>query len=99
MPWKFVCDLSFLEVLQTIIWLIMKGNEEIEKIEKYSQKPSELCTNLSACLCVCVCMWVVIVAYYFVLMYKWCLVYVCVKIYTQRDKFEVVYRIGKRSCS
>ena len=36
MPWKFVCDLRFHEVLQTtIISQITKGNEEIEKIEKY----------------------------------------------------------------
>ena len=48
MPWKFVCDLKFQEVFQTtIIKHIMKENKEIEKIEKYSQKPLELCTNLS----------------------------------------------------
>ena len=48
MPWKFVCDLRFHEVLQTtIIRQIMKGNEEIKK---YSQKPLELCTNLYVCL-------------------------------------------------
>ena len=36
MPSRFVCDLSFHEVLQTtIIRHITKGNEEIEK---YSQK-------------------------------------------------------------
>ena len=35
MPWKFFCGLRFHEVLQTtIIRKIMKGNEEIEKIEK-----------------------------------------------------------------
>ena len=43
MPWMFVCHLSFHNFLQTIIWQITKGNEEIEK---YSQKPLELCTNL-----------------------------------------------------
>ena len=44
MPWKFVCDLRFHEVLQTIIvGQIMKENEEIKN---YSQKPLELCTNL-----------------------------------------------------
>ena len=32
-------------------------------------------------------------------MCKWCLVYVYVKIHAQRDKLEVVYRIGKRGCS
>ena len=48
MPWKFVCNLRFHEVLQTtIIMQITKGNEEIEK---YSQKPLELCTTLYACL-------------------------------------------------
>ena len=30
-------------------------NEEIKKIEKYSQKLLEFCTNLYVCLCVCVC--------------------------------------------
>ena len=51
MPWKFVCDLAFHEVLlTTIIRLIMKENEEIKKIGKYCQKPLELCTNLYACL-------------------------------------------------
>ena len=54
MPRKFVCDLRFHEVLQTtIIRQITKGNEEIEKIEKYSQKPSELGTNLYVCLWEC----------------------------------------------
>ena len=53
MPWKFVCDLRFHEVLQTtIVRQIMKENE---KIEKYSQKPLELHANLYVCLCVCVC--------------------------------------------
>ena len=47
MLWKFVCDLRFHEVLQTtIIRQITKGNEGIEKIEKYNEKPLELCTNL-----------------------------------------------------
>ena len=41
MPWKFVCDLSFHEVLQTIIIRqIRKGNEKIEKIEKVSRQPN-----------------------------------------------------------
>ena len=40
MPWKFVCELRFHEILQTtIVRLITKENEEIEEIEKYSQKP------------------------------------------------------------
>ena len=44
MPWKFVCDLWFYEVLQaTTIRQITKENE---KIEKYSQKPLGLCLNL-----------------------------------------------------
>ena len=31
MPWKFICDLKFHEVLQTrIIRQIMKGNKEIK---------------------------------------------------------------------
>ena len=38
-----------------------------------------------------------IVANYCVWMCKWCLVYVCVKIHTQRDKFEVVFRIRERT--
>ena len=34
-PWKFVCDLTFHEVLPpTIIRQITKENEEIEKFEK-----------------------------------------------------------------
>ena len=33
----------------------MKENEEIKKIEKYSQKPLELCTNLYVCVCAGVC--------------------------------------------
>ena len=50
MPWKFVCDLKFHKVLQTTInRQITKGNKEIKKIEKYSQKPMELCTNLYVC--------------------------------------------------
>ena len=48
MPWTFLCDLRFHEVLQlTIIRQIMKKNEETEK---YSKKPLELCKNLYACL-------------------------------------------------
>ena len=40
MSWKFVGDLGFHEVLQTtIVRQITKGNIEIGKIEKYSQKP------------------------------------------------------------
>ena len=50
MPWKFVCDLRFHEVLQKKIRQITKENEEIEKIEKYSQKPLELSINLNVCL-------------------------------------------------
>ena len=39
MPWKFVCDLKLHGVLQTAnLRQITKENEEIEKIEKYSQK-------------------------------------------------------------
>ena len=50
MLWKFVYELRFHKVLKTtIIRQIMKENEEIEKIEKYSQKPVELCTNLFVC--------------------------------------------------
>ena len=51
----YVCDLRFHEVLQTaIIRQITKENEEIEKIEKYSQKPLELCINLCVLVSVCV---------------------------------------------
>ena len=47
MLWKFICDPMFRGVLQTtIIKQITKENEEIEKIEKYSQKPLGLCRNL-----------------------------------------------------
>ena len=46
------------------------------------------------CLCVCVFVWV-IVAYYCVWTYKWCLVYGCEKIHTQRDKLEVVFLIDE----
>ena len=50
MPWKFVCYLRFHEVLQTTITRqLTKENEEIGKIEKYSKKPLELCTNLYVC--------------------------------------------------
>ena len=56
MPWKFVFNFRFHKVLQiTIIRQITKENEEIVKIEKYSQKPLELCTIFHVCLCVCVC--------------------------------------------
>ena len=60
MPWKFVSDLRFHEVLHTtIIRQIAKVNEEIEKVEKYSQKSLELCSNIYVCLLVyvfvCVC--------------------------------------------
>ena len=48
MPWKFVCDLWFCEVLQTtIVRQITKGNEGLEK---YSQKTLGLCRNLYVCL-------------------------------------------------
>ena len=51
MPWKFIYNLSFHEVLQTtIIRQITKENEEIGKIEKYNQKPLESCTNLYVCV-------------------------------------------------
>ena len=61
MPWTFVCDLRFHEVLQTaIIRQIMKESKEIEKIKKIQSKPFELCTNLYACLCVCVCVWIIV---------------------------------------
>ena len=71
MPWKFVDDFRFYEVLQTtIIRQITKENEEIEKIEKYSQ------IFMCAYVYVCVCVWGVIVAYYCEWRYKWCLVYV-----------------------
>ena len=51
------------------------------------------------CVCVCVCVCVeVIVAYYCVWTCNLFLVYVCVKIHTQRDKFEVVFRIGITKC-
>ena len=56
MPWKFVCDLCFHEVLKTtIIKQITKGNEGIErkKKRKKSQKPLELSTNLCVLASVC----------------------------------------------
>ena len=109
MPHEILCDLGFHVVLQTtIIRQITKENEEIEKIEKYSQKPSKLCIHLYMCLyvlvcicpCVCVCVFVwVIFAYYWMWTQKWCLVYVCVKIYTQSDKLEVVFRAEECSFS
>ena len=50
MPWKFVCDFWFHEISQTtIIRQITKGNEGIEKIEKYSQKLLGLCSNFYVC--------------------------------------------------
>ena len=77
MPWKFVCDIRFPEVLQTtIIKQITKENEKNESIEKYSQKLLELSINLYVCMCVHVCVCVlVIVADYCVWTYKCCLVY------------------------
>ena len=65
MPWNLSATLSFMKFYK-------QQNEEIEKTEKYGQKPLELCANLCGGL----------VAYYCALMYKWCLVYVCVKIHT-----------------
>ena len=45
MPWKFVCDLRFHEVLQTtIIRQIMK------EIEKYSQKDLYTITTVFDCI-------------------------------------------------
>ena len=38
----------------------------------------------SLCVLVSVCVWGVIVVCYCVWTYKWCLVYICVKIHTQR---------------
>ena len=77
MPRKFVCDLRFHEVLQTtIIRQITKGNKEIEKIEKYSQK--SLCGGI-------------IVAYHCVWMCKWCLVRVCVEIHMQPNFHGIKY--------
>ena len=100
MPWQFVCDHKFHEVLQkTIIRQIAKEKVEMEKIEKYSQIPLEMYRNLfmclwvSACLCICVFVWV-IVAHYCVWTYKWPLLYVCVQIHTQPNKLEVLFRIG-----
>ena len=77
MPWKFVGDVRFHEVLQTsIIRQITKRNEEIEKIEKLL-----LCTNLYVCLSL---WWGVILANYCVWMCKWCLIYMCVWRYIRR---------------
>ena len=53
MPWKFVCDLRFHEVLLTTI--IRHITKESKEIEKYSQKPLELYTNLYVCLWESVC--------------------------------------------
>ena len=52
---RYNVPFRFHEVLQTIVRQIMKENEEIEKSEKYCQKPLELFTNVYVCLCVCVC--------------------------------------------
>ena len=50
MSLKFVCDLRLHEDLQTkIVRQIRKENEEIEKIETYTQKPLKLCTNQYVC--------------------------------------------------
>ena len=71
MPWKLVCDLRFHEILQTtIIRQIMKGNRK---------KSKKLVRIVYKSLCACECMSVVwvIVTYYCVRTYKWCLVYVC----------------------
>ena len=102
-----VGDLRFHKVLQTaIITQTTKENEEIEKMEKYCQKPLELCTNL--CVSVCVCerererergereSVLAIASFYCVWTYKWCLVYGYVQIHTQRDIREVVFQIGER---
>ena len=68
MPWRFVRDLRLHEVIQaTLIRQTTKGNEEIEKKKKISQKPLELGTNLYVCLCACVCVCVCV-----------CVVYSCV---------------------
>ena len=67
MPWKFVCDLWFHQVLQTtIIRQITKGNEVIEKIVKIQSKTVGIvCKSLCALVWVCVCVCGgVIVAYY-----------------------------------
>ena len=60
MPWKFVCNLKFHEVLQTtIIKQITKGNgkkkKKKKKIEKYSQKRLN-CGQIFMCACECVCL-------------------------------------------
>ena len=53
--WKLVCDHRFHGVLQTtIIRQVTKDIDEIEKIEKYSQKKVRIVYN-SWCVCVCVC--------------------------------------------
>ena len=38
----------------------------------------------------------VIVTYYWVLMYEWCLAYLCMKIHMHHDELEVVFQIGER---
>ena len=65
-----------------------KDYEEIEKIEKYSQKNIRI---VYCSLCMHLCVWGGIFAYYCVYTYKWYLVCVCMKIHAQCDKFEVVY--------
>ena len=50
MPWKFVCDLRFPEVLQTtIISRIKKENEEIIEIKKKIDKNSKNCVQIAVC--------------------------------------------------
>ena len=57
MPWKFVCDLRFHEVLQiTIIRQITKGNEKSKNTFKNRWDCVEIFT--SACECVCVFVYV-----------------------------------------
>ena len=62
---------------------------------KKSKKSKNTVKNRWDCvqifMCACECVWGVIDAYYCVWTYKWCLVYVCEKIHTQRDEFEVVF--------
>ena len=70
-------------IKMTIIRQRTKDNEEIEKIEKYSQKNVRIVYNL---WCVCGGIFV----YYCVWMGKYCFVCVCMTIYAPHDKFEVV---------
>ena len=65
MPWKFVCDLRFHEVLQTtIIWQLIKGNVEIKKskntVKNLGIVYKSLCVLVSVCVyagysCVLLC--------------------------------------------